>query len=39
MNEFWADISDSIETIEVVHEDKAFPDDVRELVALVASKV
>lgn len=39
VNEFWAEISDSIETIEVVHEDKAYPEDVRELAALVASKV
>jgi 26S proteasome regulatory subunit N2 len=32
VNKFWAEISDSIETIKAVHEDKAFP-------ALVASKV
>ena len=39
VNEFLAKISHSIETIEVVHEDKAYPEDVLELAALVASKV
>jgi len=39
VGEFWHEISDSIQTIEVVHEDKDFPQDVRELAALVASKV
>ena len=39
VNEFWAKISHSIATIEVVHEDKAYPEDVRELAVLAASKV
>jgi len=39
VDEFWAEISDSIETIEVVNEDKMFPEEVRQLAALVASKV
>jgi len=39
VDEFWAEISDSIQIIEVVHEDKSYPVDVRELAALVASKV
>jgi len=39
VDEFWAEISDSIQTIEVVNEDKMFPEEVRQLAALVASKV
>jgi len=41
VDEFWAEISDSIQTIEVVYEnvDKIYPAEVRELAALVASKV
>jgi len=39
VDEFWAEISDSIQTIEVVYEDKMYPLEVRELAALVASKV
>jgi len=39
VDEFWAEISDSIEIIEVVYEDKMYPLEVRELAALVASKV
>ena len=38
-NEFWTEISDSIETIEVVDEDKAFPEDVPKLAAVVASNI
>lgn len=34
---FWAEISDSIQTIEQLYEDPGYPD--RELAALVASKV
>jgi len=39
VDEFWAEISDSIQTIEVVNEDKMYPEEVRQLAALVASKV
>jgi len=39
VDEFWPEISDSIQTIEVVHEDKLYTQEVRELAALVASKV
>jgi len=39
VDEFWAEISDSIQTIEVVNEDKLYPEEVRQLAALVASKV
>merc|ERR1712142_531050 len=39
VDEFWAEISDSIQTIEVVYEDKMYPTEVRQLAALVASKV
>jgi len=39
VDEFWAEISDSIQTIEVVYEDKMYPAEVRQLAALVASKV
>lgn len=39
VDEFWAEISDSIQTIEVVYEDKMYPQEVREMAALVASKV
>jgi len=39
VDEFWAEISDSIQTIEVVYEDKMYPSEVRQLAALVASKV
>lgn len=39
VDEFWAEISDSIQIIEVVYEDKMYPQEVRELAALVASKV
>jgi len=39
VDEFWAEISDSIQTIEVVYEDKMYPQEVRQLAALVASKV
>jgi len=39
VDEFWAEISDSIQTIEVVFEDKMYPSEVRQLAALVASKV
>jgi len=39
VDEFWAEISDSIQTIEVVYEDKMYPGEVRQLAALVASKV
>lgn len=37
VNEFWAEISEAIEKIEVLYEDKGFPQ--RHLAALVASKV
>ncbi|KAI8983856.1 armadillo-type protein [Pilobolus umbonatus] len=37
VDEFWAEISDSIEKIEILYEDTAFAQ--RELAALVASKV
>jgi len=39
VDEFWAEISDSIQTIEVVYEDKMYPNEIRQLAALVASKV
>ena len=39
VDEFWAEISDSIQMIEVVNEDKMYPLEVRQLAALVASKV
>jgi 26S proteasome regulatory subunit N2 len=39
VDEFWAEISDSIQTIEVVYEDKLYPEEVRQQAALVASKV
>ena len=53
VDEFWAEISDSIQTIEVgadsflllivhvqvVSEDKLYPEEVRQQAALVASKV
>jgi len=39
VDEFWAEISDSIQAIEVVYEDKMYPAEVRQLAALVASKV
>jgi 26S proteasome regulatory subunit N2 len=39
VDDFWAEISDSIQIIEVVYEDKMYPLEVRELAALVASKV
>jgi hypothetical protein len=29
VDEFWAEISDSIQTIEVVYEDKMYPPEVR----------
>ena len=29
VDEFWAEISDSIQTIEVVYEDKMYPQEVR----------
>lgn len=37
VDEFWAEISEAIEKIEILHEDKGFPE--RHLAALVASKV
>lgn len=37
VDEFWAEISEAIEKIEVLYEDNAFPE--RQLAALVASKV
>ncbi|KAI1290272.1 26S proteasome non-ATPase regulatory subunit 1 [Halotydeus destructor] len=37
VDEFWAEISDVIEKIEILHEDKAFTE--KSLAALVASKV
>ena len=37
VEEFWPEVSDSVGKIEVLHEDKSFPQ--RELAALVASKV
>ncbi|XP_075535921.1 regulatory particle non-ATPase 2 [Dermacentor variabilis] len=37
VDEFWAEISEAIEKIEVLYEDNAFPE--RHLAALVASKV
>ncbi|CAM1154103.1 Uncharacterised protein g11070 [Pycnogonum litorale] len=37
VNEFWPEISDAIDKIEVLHEDANFAE--RELAALVASKV
>jgi len=39
VDEFWPEISDSIQIIEVVYEDKMYPLEVREVAALVASKV
>jgi len=39
VDEFWAEISDSIQMIEVVNEDKMYPLEVRQMAALVASKV
>jgi len=39
VDEFWAEISDSIQTIEVVSEDDIYPAEVRQQAALVASKV
>jgi len=39
VDEFWPEISDSIQTIEVVFEDKMYPLEVRQSAALVASKV
>ncbi|KZC05203.1 26S proteasome non-ATPase regulatory subunit 1, partial [Dufourea novaeangliae] len=37
VDEFWPEISEAIEKIEILHEDKAFPQ--HDLAALVASKV
>lgn len=37
VDEFWAEISEAIEKIEILYEDQQFPD--RKLAALVASKV
>lgn len=37
VDEFWPEIADSVEKIEILHEDKSFPQ--RELAALVVSKV
>lgn len=37
VDDFWAEISDAVDRIEVLSEDSSFPD--RELAALVASKV
>jgi 26S proteasome regulatory subunit N2 len=39
VDEFWAEISDSIQAIEEIYEDKLYPTEVRELAAVVASKV
>ncbi|XP_023322822.1 26S proteasome non-ATPase regulatory subunit 1 [Eurytemora carolleeae] len=39
VDEFWAEISDSIQAIEEIYEDKLYPIEVRELAAVVASKV
>ncbi|CAG0904194.1 unnamed protein product [Cyprideis torosa] len=37
IDEFWAEVADAIQKIEMLHEDKSFPE--RRLAALVASKV
>jgi len=37
VDEFWPEIADSVEKIEILHEDKSFPQ--HELAALVVSKV
>ncbi|KAI9023487.1 armadillo-type protein, partial [Phycomyces nitens] len=37
VNEFWAEVSDSVEKIEILYEDTNFPQ--RELAALVTSKI
>lgn len=39
INSFWAEISDSISSIEVVSENNDLPRDTRQLAALLASKV
>ena len=39
MNAFWAEISDSISSIEVVYENSSLPLETRQLAALLASKV
>jgi 26S proteasome regulatory subunit N2 len=39
VNEFWPEIADSIDKIEMLHENQDLPEEHRQLAALVASKV